>query len=463
MPIVINLFSYKNKMKGQCELYERRFAGMVADPSLGDVALYPNPYMTLTPEGYTKHYFAGTERIGTTRGGGNDGNWLVNPLDYFTQAEQDCLNYLNDGTIYPKFYYEFYDYPHQHSQTENTDYTGTVTSQDYNYSDYQYKTDELYLGFPSMYFKPVLSEHLEEYYKQDKGDEPYYYHSDHLGSAAWITDKNGLPVQYIMYAPYGEQLLNQHAGTYDERFKFTGKERDQETGYDYFGARFYLPVFSFWGAVDPLADKSIHNSCYTYCEGNPIKFVDSDGKYAESGWDLFWVVVDVASIVYDLINDDTQQAQLDVACLSTDATALLLPGVPAVSGTARMVSRFASKTDDVSKTTRIIENAKQGREFEKLLSEQIIEDKACQVTIEVADGTRVRVDFITVENGQFKVIEAKSSQTAPLPPNQKKEYPQIQESGGIIKGNNGINIGLPNGTVLEPTEVIIIRPDDINH
>ena len=41
-------------------------------------------------------------------------------------------------------------------------------------------------------------------------DEPYYYHSDHLGSASWITNKNGTPVQYIMYAPYGEQLLNQH-------------------------------------------------------------------------------------------------------------------------------------------------------------------------------------------------------------------------------------------------------------
>ena len=87
-----------------------------------------------------------------------------------------------------------------------------------------------------------------------------------------------MPVQYIMYAPYGEQLLNQHAGTYDERFTFTGKERDMETGYDYFGARYYLPFASIFGSVDPLTDKNIELSSYMYCRGNPIKFVDPDGR-----------------------------------------------------------------------------------------------------------------------------------------------------------------------------------------
>ena len=69
----------------------------------------------------------------------------------------------------------------------------------------------------------------------------YYYHTDHLGSASWITDYNGEPIQYIHYMPYGELWVNQRNSTYDERYKFTGKERDWETGYDYFGARnFYF-------------------------------------------------------------------------------------------------------------------------------------------------------------------------------------------------------------------------------
>ena len=55
-------------------------------------------------------------------------------------------------------------------------------------------------------------------------------HGDHLGSANWITDGKGKPIQYIHYAPYGELIDNQQAAGYDERYKFTGKERDWSAG-----------------------------------------------------------------------------------------------------------------------------------------------------------------------------------------------------------------------------------------
>ena len=58
--------------------------------------------------------------------------------------------------------------------------------------------------------------------------EVYFYHGDHLGSANWITDADGKPIQYIHYAPYGELIANQQTIGYDERYKFTGKERDWE-------------------------------------------------------------------------------------------------------------------------------------------------------------------------------------------------------------------------------------------
>ena len=69
---------------------------------------------------------------------------------------------------------------------------------------------------------------------QAQEDVIYYTHGDHLGSANWITDFHGVPVQYIHYLPYGQLLANQQATGYDERYKFTGKERDAESGYDYF-------------------------------------------------------------------------------------------------------------------------------------------------------------------------------------------------------------------------------------
>ena len=52
------------------------------------------------------------------------------------------------------------------------------------------------------------------------------YHGDHLGSANWITEADGEAIQYIHYAPYGELIANQQVAWYDERYKFTGKERD---------------------------------------------------------------------------------------------------------------------------------------------------------------------------------------------------------------------------------------------
>ena len=122
-----------------------------------------------------------------------------------------------------------------------------------------------------------LHEAVHDFYHVDWDDMPFYYHSDHLGSAAWITGAAGSLVQYIMHAPYGEQLLYQHASWYDERFTFTGKERDTETGYTHYDARYLLPALSFWGSVDPLVDKYIYNSGYVYCGGYPIKFVDPNG------------------------------------------------------------------------------------------------------------------------------------------------------------------------------------------
>ena len=60
---------------------------------------------------------------------------------------------------------------------------------------------------------------------------------------------------------------------------FTGKERDSETGFSYFGARYYdSDILTGWLSVDPLADKYPGLSPYAYCAWNPVKLVDPDGE-----------------------------------------------------------------------------------------------------------------------------------------------------------------------------------------
>ena len=117
-----------------------------------------------------------------------------------------------------------------------------------------------------------------------RGSEPepaFYYHSDHLGSAAYLTDDQGQVTQTLNYLPYGEDWvdirnnLDPNLGQYT----FTGKERDEETGYGYFGARYMdHELMTMWLSVDPMADKYPSISPYAYCAWNPVKLVDPDGR-----------------------------------------------------------------------------------------------------------------------------------------------------------------------------------------
>ena len=104
--------------------------------------------------------------------------------------------------------------------------------------------------------------------------------SKHLGSAAYLTSR-GHVTQTLNYLPYGEPYIDQrHAGvTYSERFRFTGKEKDGETGYGYFGARYMdHELVTMWLSVDPMADKYPGISPYAYCSWNPVKLVDPAGN-----------------------------------------------------------------------------------------------------------------------------------------------------------------------------------------
>jgi RHS repeat-associated protein len=64
-----------------------------------------------------------------------------------------------------------------------------------------------------------------------------YYFSDHLKTASVITDSAGNIKSESDFYPWGGEL--QFANNDSNRYKFTGKERDSETGLDYFGARYY--------------------------------------------------------------------------------------------------------------------------------------------------------------------------------------------------------------------------------
>ena len=81
-------------------------------------------------------------------------------------------------------------------------------------------------------------------YQTDNEEENdiFYFHTDHLGSTSYLTDKDGNACEYVVYMPYGEAIIDEHNTDYENPFKFTGMELDPITGlYDH-GARQRDPI-----------------------------------------------------------------------------------------------------------------------------------------------------------------------------------------------------------------------------
>ena len=121
--------------------------------------------------------------------------------------------------------------------------------------------------------------------------KPYiYYLTDHLGSSSYITDDRGSVTQTMAYLPFGESWVDitHNNPAYETTYKFTGKEKDEETGFNYFGARYYYDELSIWLSVDPMAHKYPSLSPYNYCANNPIKYIDPDGMKIDPASKAEW-------------------------------------------------------------------------------------------------------------------------------------------------------------------------------
>jgi len=106
----------------------------------------------------------------------------------------------------------------------------------------------------------------------------YYYFKDHLGNIRAVIDgTSGTITQAQDYDAWGD-ICRTYTSAIDTTVnKFTGKERDHETGYDYFGARYYDSRIGRWLQTEPLLEKYFQYSQYCYGLNNPIYLIDPDG------------------------------------------------------------------------------------------------------------------------------------------------------------------------------------------
>jgi RHS repeat-associated protein len=119
----------------------------------------------------------------------------------------------------------------------------------------------------------------------------HYYMADHLGTSQMEFAAGGYPIWKGEFAPFGSELDTQATAMH---YKFTGKERDAESGLDYFGARYYgsntgrfmSPDWATQAHPIPYArlDNPQSLNLYGYMLNNPLYGVDTDGHNPFSDW-----------------------------------------------------------------------------------------------------------------------------------------------------------------------------------
>ncbi|PYT57552.1 MAG: hypothetical protein DMG35_20080 [Acidobacteria bacterium] len=121
--------------------------------------------------------------------------------------------------------------------------------------------------------------------RRDYQNNVDYYFADHLGTARVVTNAAGTILDDSDFYPFGgERPISSSSGN---NYKFTGKERDPESGLDDFGARYYSSALGRWLTPDwspapapvPFADLANPQTLnlYAYVNNNPITGIDPDG------------------------------------------------------------------------------------------------------------------------------------------------------------------------------------------
>jgi RHS repeat-associated protein len=100
-----------------------------------------------------------------------------------------------------------------------------------------------------------------------------YHLGDHLGSSNVVVDDAGALVNREEYTPYGETGFGSFAR---KRYRFIGKEHNEESGLYYYGARYYAPWLGRWMSCDPKG--MVDGPCvFAYVKNNPVRYNDPNG------------------------------------------------------------------------------------------------------------------------------------------------------------------------------------------
>lgn len=115
---------------------------------------------------------------------------------------------------------------------------------------------------------------------------------NHLGSSGIELNDGAQVISYEEYYPFGStsfHSVNSGAEVSAKRYRYTGKERDDETGLYYYGARYYASWLGRWTGCDPSLNDSL--SLYIYVKNRPVCLIDANGQDSSSFLEKWNIIV----------------------------------------------------------------------------------------------------------------------------------------------------------------------------
>lgn len=230
-----------------------------------------------------------------------------------------------------------YLYDYQGNRIVKKEYTNSVLSKTTYTPDKSIETKKLAdnsVQNTSYYY--VNNELLA---RKNPDNSKVFYHNDHLGSASLLTDQNGNILEETTYYPYGEI----RSGGTQSKYLYTGKEKDTESGLNYYGARYYdahTRQFTQPDTIlpDPYDPQQLNR--YAYTRGNPLKYTDPSGNYIETVFDVAFIGMDIHDIRSDPSNP------WNYAALGADTVSTALPGVAGLGRGVKLLEH-SGKVDNV--------------------------------------------------------------------------------------------------------------------
>jgi RHS repeat-associated protein len=188
-----------------------------------------------------------------------------------------------------------------------------------------------------------------------------YTLSNHLGSSTIELNEQAQVISYEEYHPYGTSAYRagrNEAEVKLKRYRYTGKERDEESGLDYFGYRYFNNVIGRWQSTDPSGVASGLN-LYLFCSASPISRRDKDGRIDE-------LVCRESNLFYDF---DHYQPQSKYASLSNKASNL---GFSMADENRRKGATEFISLPPLQKPVSLAEAKKQGeKSYQKAIGEML--------------------------------------------------------------------------------------------